>query len=76
MLNQSPWSFLPDVIRAQALARYGLRQLPLDLGPDHQRSFPPGLGDGFVYHWTAQEPPAGYCGPLPFGQLIRRTQEV
>lgn len=69
------WHYLPESIRAQALARYGVRQGSLDLGPDVQ-PVSPGPGDGYLYHWISEKPSAGYRGPLPVGRLMRRTKEA
>jgi len=53
------WAWLPASIRDQAAARWG------GGGP----------GDGYLYHWIQEAPPADYCGPLPFGRIVRRTKE-
>lgn len=65
-MTKSTWPYLPESIRAQAHARFGSRPRPLSPGP----------GDGYLYHWIAEIPSAGYRGSLPCGQLIRRTKEV
>jgi hypothetical protein len=53
------WAYLPESIREQAAVRWGVA----------------GPGDGFVYRWVAAEPSAGYCGPMPFGQLLSRFRD-
>jgi hypothetical protein len=62
-LLKQPWSYLPDSIRTQAAARWG----------DGKRAAGP--GDRFVYHWVSEPAPADYCGPVPTGQLLRRSRE-
>ena len=62
---KTPWPYLPQAIRAQALACWG----------SGARVASPGLGDGYLYHWVREAPSAGYCGPLPTGRLVRRTKE-
>jgi len=56
------WSHLPEVICEQARGRWpaGVRAA--------------GPGDGYVYEWASEEPPADYCGPLPLGRLVGRTR--
>jgi hypothetical protein len=61
--KKSPWSYLPESIRVQAVQRWGTGKRG------------PGLGDHFVYHWVHEEPAPGYCGPLPTGRLVRRSRE-
>ncbi len=58
MQQKMSWACLPESIRAQVAARWGVS----------------GPGDGFVYRWVAGDPPAGYCGPMPFGRLLRRSR--
>ena len=57
-----PWSYLPQTIREQALACRGAGRRAV------------GPGDGRLYHWVAEVPPAGYRGPLPTGRLVRCTK--
>ena len=61
-----PLGSLPQAIRAQALARWGASK----------RAANPEIGDGYLYHWVREDPPADYCGPLPFGRLVRRAKEA
>jgi hypothetical protein len=58
MQQKMSWAYLPASIRHQAAGRWGVA----------------GPGDGFVYHWIREDPPADYCGPLPFGRLLRRSR--
>ena len=60
------WSSLPESIRLQALARWCTSK----------RAANPEPGDGYLYHWVREDPPAEYCGPLPFGRLVRRAKEA
>lgn len=58
-----PWSYLPGAICAQARERWPLGR------------WAAGPGDGYLYHFVAEEPAPDYRGPLPFGRLIKRTRE-
>jgi hypothetical protein len=61
-MQKTLWSFLPLALCEQARARWaaGARAA--------------GPGDGYLYHWVAEEAPADYSGPLPFGRLLRRSR--
>lgn len=59
MQQKTSWAWLPTAICQQAAARWH------GAGP----------GDGFVYHWVQEDPPAGYCGAMPFGRLVSRSRD-
>ena len=63
MTDKAPWSFIPESICQQARTRWGKGQRAA------------GPGDGCLYHWIREEPQPEYCGPMPFGRLVRRVRE-
>jgi hypothetical protein len=59
-----PLRSLPQANREQAIARWSSGKRAA------------GTGDWYLYHWVREDPPADYCGPLPFGRLVRRAKEA